>query len=180
MFELPEGYKEIEKIDFKKDKKLSLFINVAALILILILFFAGLIFNRYFYLNYASFFIVIISGILYIIGHELIHGVFIRIYSGKKPKIGFTLMYAYAGSDAYFNKKQYVIIALAPVVFFGIIFLLLNIFLPSEWFWTIYLLQIFNLSGAAGDFYMTNLMTKLPADVLVHDSGTAMNIYYRT
>ena len=89
-------------------------------------------------------------------------------------------MYAYAGSDAYFNKKQYVIIALAPVVFFGVVFLLLNLFLPSEWFWTIYLLQIFNLSGAAGDFYMTNLMTKLPADVLVHDSGTAMNIYYRT
>lgn len=177
MFELPEGYKEIRKVDFQKNKKLILYINIIALVSMLALFLIGLTFNADISLNVGSYLILFLSYLLYIIGHELIHGVFIRIYSGKKPKFGFTGMYAYAGSDAYFNKKQYIIIALAPVVFFGIVFLVLNILLPFKWFWIIYLLQLFNLSGAAGDFYMTFLMPKLPKDVLVYDNGVAMSIF---
>jgi len=61
------------------------------------------------------------------------------------------------------------IIALAPVVFFGIIFLLLNVLLPIEWFWFIYFFQIINLSGAAGDFYVTYLMRKFSDDVLTEE-----------
>ena len=39
------------------------------------------------------------------------------------------------------------------------------------------MLQILNLSGAVGDIYMTLLMTKLPEDVLINDSGIEIDIF---
>ena len=48
--------------------------------------------------------------------HEIIHGGFMKAFSGLKPRYGFTGLYAYAGSDALFNRRQYLIIAFAPVV----------------------------------------------------------------
>jgi fatty acid desaturase len=123
---------------------------------------------------------ILVAMIVYIIVHELIHGIFFKKYSGKKAQYGFTGLYAYAKSEAYFNKRQYLVIGLAPVVLLGLFILLLNIFLPERWFWGIYIMQILNLSGAAGDIYIAWLMSRLPADILVTDEGTAMTIYSRT
>ena len=56
--------------------------------------------------------------------------------------------------------------------------LLLLIFLvPPDWFWVVYLIQAFNVSGAAGDLYATVLFARLPKHILVQDTGTAMTVY---
>lgn len=185
IFELPEGYAEIKRVDLQKDKKLAVLINLAALIIAALLIPIGLAIAP---IHFASimqgtsiplFQLIIVLGgvVVYMVCHELIHGIFIKIFSGKKAKYGFTGLYAYAGSDAYFNKRHYLIIALAPVVLFGLIFLILNITLPLKWFWFIYVLQIINLSGAAGDLYITYLMRKLPDDMLTRDAGVGMIFY---
>jgi len=116
---------------------------------------------------------------VYIFFHEFIHGIFIKKYSGEKAKYGFTGLYAYAGSNAYFCKRQYLIIALAPVVLFGGVFLMLNVFLPPQWFWFVYLLQMINISSAAGDLYVTYITCRVPADVLIRDKGLEMIFYSR-
>lgn len=185
IFELPDGYTEIKRINMQKDKKLAVLINIVALLIMVAAFFAGAVFVPVSFEiggdNFGVFLVnavlVLLAIVLYMFAHELIHGVFIKKYSGKKAKYGFTGMYAYAGSDAFFNKRQYIIIALAPVVLFGLVFLLLNIFLPRELFWGIYIIQMLNLSGAAGDLYITWLMGRLPADVLTNDEGFSMIIY---
>ena len=186
IFELPEGYSEIKRINLQKDKKLAVLVNIGAVIIAIALFFLGLFIVPFeitikgdvagILLSPLPFFL---SIILYLLSHELIHGLFIKKYSGKRARYGFTGLYAYAGSDAFFNKRQYIIIALAPVVLWGAVFLLLNIFLPVEFFWSVYFLQIINLSGAAGDFYITLLVIRLPADILTNDEGVAMVIYSR-
>ena len=48
--------------------------------------------------------------LVYMVLHELVHGVFMKRFSGVKPNYGYTGMYAYAGSNAYFDKKSYIII----------------------------------------------------------------------
>ncbi len=48
---------------------------------------------------------------------------------------------------------------------------------PDEWFWIAYIIQIANISGAAGDLYVTARFTRLPKDILVRDSGVAMEVY---
>ena len=188
IFELPEGYSEIKRVDLQKDIKLAVIINAAAVVIMILLFFIGTFFVPFSFEissdNLVLFLLkmlgTVLSMFLYLVAHELVHGIFIKKYSGKRAKYGFTGLYAYAGSDAYFDKRQYIVIALAPVVVFGIAFLVLNIFLPASWFWYIYLLQMINLSGAAGDIYITFLMSRLPEDVLTTDEGVAMIIYSKT
>ena len=118
-----------------------------------------------------------VGSVAYIVLHELTHAVCMKHYSKEKVRFGFTGMYAFAGSDAYYYKKPYLVIALAPVVVWGIVLLALNLALPIDWFWPVYAIQISNLAGAAGDAYVTWRMWQLPGDVLVRDSGTAMNVY---
>lgn len=122
---------------------------------------------------------VLVGYIVYIILHELVHGIFMKHFSGVKPKYGFTLMYAYAGSSAYFNKKSYIIIALAPVVIWGVVLGVLCAVLPQSWFWVAYFIQMGNIAGAAGDFYVTLKFMKLPKDILVNDTGVAMTVYVK-
>jgi hypothetical protein len=191
MLELPNGYKEYKRINLQKNKKLALFVNTLSIVI------AALLALLAFRLRPVSLSIFDIFGkapktgalllrslallaaiIAYILCHELTHGVFIRIFSGRRAKYGFTGLYAYAGSDAYFGKRQYLVISLSPAVLFGVLLLLLNIFLPRH-FWFVYILQIINLSGAAGDFYVTYLLFRAPADMLSRDEGIEMVFYSR-
>ena len=127
---------------------------------------------------YALRFAVLLVGmVLYIILHELVHGIFMRAISGVGVRYGFTGMYAYAGSDAYFGKAAYLLIALAPVVIWGVVLAVICPFLPAEWFWVVYLIQVVNLSGAGGDIYVTFKFCRLPRDILVRDTGVAMTVF---
>jgi len=194
IFELPEGYREIKRVNLQKNVKLAGLLNVGAVVIMIALFFIAVQFVPFSFsiaaenltsavLNLAKVLQhllgMLLAIFLYIAAHELVHGICIKKYSGKKAKYGFTGMYAYAGSDAYFNKRQYIVIALAPIVLFGLAFFLLTLLLPQEWFWYVYLLQMINLSGAVGDMYITGLMCRLPSDVLITDAGVEMVMYSR-
>lgn len=182
---LPEGYGKILEIDLQKNKKLMLLVNGIALVLMLALVALGAYIvpidtffdNEVWYMPLIKLAVMMGGYVAYIVLHELVHGIFMKHFSGVKPKYGFTLMYAYAGSEAYFNKKSYIIIALAPVVIWGAVLGVLCAVLPQGWFWVVYFIQIGNLSGAAGDFYVTLKFLKLPKDILVNDTGVAMTVY---
>ena len=182
---LPEGYGKILEIDLQKNKKLMLLVNGIALVLMLALAALGAYIvpidtffdNEVWYMPLIKLAVMMGGYVAYIVLHELVHGIFMKHFSGVKPKYGFTLMYAYAGSEAYFNKKSYIIIALAPVVIWGAVLGVLCAVLPQGWFWVVYFIQIGNLSGAAGDFYVTLKFLKLPKDILVNDTGVAMTVY---
>ncbi|MBQ7836063.1 MAG: DUF3267 domain-containing protein [Clostridia bacterium] len=185
---LPEGYEKIFTIDLSNNKKLFLLVNVGAaviaiLMMALVLPFKsiGMLFDMSSGMTmYALRFSVIIAGsVVYIILHELVHGFFFRMYSGEKAFYGFKLSYAYAGSKWFYDKKSYLVIALSPVIIWGLVLSVLCIFVPRDFFWSVYFIQIMNISGAAGDLYVTYKMLRLPQDILVRDSGTSMEIFSR-
>lgn len=179
--DLPEGYKELEHIDLQKDKKLAFLVNGIGVVIMVLAFFIGhaiVPFTEFYKMDGILPMIVMLVGMIaYLFLHELVHGFFMRKYSGEKPFYGFTGMYAYAGSKCYFNKKSYIVIALAPIVVWGIVLLVLNLIFQETWFWVIYFIQICNLSGAAGDLYVSYLFSKLPEDILINDVGVSMTIY---
>jgi hypothetical protein len=185
--ELPEGYQEILHIDLQKDKKLMLIVNVLAAIIgvIMVVPAAGFIplTTLFDYSDVMStlpkVFVMCLGFVVYMVLHELVHGIFMKHYSGAKVKYGFTGVYAFAGSDAYYCRKHYVIIALAPIVVWGIVLLILNFALPISWFYVVYFIQMGNISGAAGDLYVTWRFSKLPEDILVRDTGVAMTVFSR-
>jgi len=184
--ELPVGYEEIYAVDLQKDKKKALLVNliaigIAALMIVPMLFVVPI--SAFFNMDsgigkyFIRLFALVVLLVAYMVLHELVHGAAMRICGTKKIKYGFTGMYAFAGSSDYYGKKAYIFIALAPVVLWGIVLAVINPFVPTEWFWVIYFLQITNLSGAAGDLYVTLRFSRLPKDILVKDYGVGMRVY---
>ena len=183
---LPENYRPVLTVDLQKDRKKMLLVNGIAAVIGLVLAVLGHLYvpigamfsMKDGVLDYFLRFGALFVGILvYMVLHELVHGIFMRRFSGAKVKYGFTGMYAFAGSDAYFSKKHYIIIALAPVVVWGIVLAVICPLVPERWFWVPWFIQVSNISGAAGDFYVTWKFRSLPADILVQDSGVAMTVY---
>ena len=52
-------------------------------------------------------------------------------------------------------------------------------FLQGSWFWIVYLIEVLNLSGSAGDLYVFYWMIRLPNDLLINDDGMSMRFYTR-
>ncbi len=183
---LPEGYRPILSLDLQKNKRQMIIVNIIGAVIAIVMLAVALplvpisaLFDMSSGLGaYAlRFGILLVGMVLYIILHELVHGIFMKALSGVKPRYGFTVIYAYAGSDAYFNKKSYILIALAPVVIWGAVLGVLNALVPTSWFWVVYLIQMVNLSGAGGDIYVTFKFSRLPRDILVRDTGVAMTVF---
>ncbi len=183
---LPENYKQILSIDLQKDKKLAILINVLAVVIAAIMIvpmhFAVPVSTLFDMSNGLSayairFVILLLAIIIYMVLHELVHGITMKMCGTKKVKYGFTGLYAYAGSKDYYDKSSYITIALAPVVVWGFVLAVINVFVPTEWFWVVYFIQICNISGAAGDMYVTIKFSKLPKDILVQDYGVGMTVY---
>ncbi len=184
---LKEGYKEIYSVYLQKNKKLALIINLIAIALGIVM---GVLAHlkvpiytlftfEYGMIAYcARFGTLIVGSIAYIIVHELVHAAVMKIYGAKKVILGFTGMYAFAGSkEDYFDKFSYIQIALAPLVILGLILLIINLLVSTEWFWVVYAIQISNVAGAAGDMFVSCKFATFPKDILVKDTGVSMTVY---
>lgn len=182
---LPEGYGEIYSVDLQKNKRLSLLVNgiAVAIMVIMVVAMRFLVPIRATFSpeNLGAYFgkvaLTFALVILYVVLHEAIHGVAMKICGTKRIKYGFTGVYAFAGSSDYYGKGAYIFIALAPVILWGVVLAVVNAFVSPEWFWVIYFIQINNISGAAGDFFVTAKFSRLPKDILVQDHGVGMKVY---
>lgn len=183
---LPEGYTELYHLDLQRDKKPALLVNGLSLLLALVLLIPALLavpmtvtfdFSQGAGAALLRGGTLLIALFLYVLLHEWVHGICMKHFSGKKAHYGFTGLYAYAGSDAYFTRRSYLIIALAPVALWGAVLLAINCMVDASWFWVVYFLQVMNLSGAAGDLYVTYKFSQMPREILVQDTGVAMTVY---
>ena len=184
---LPEDYRKIYEIDLQKNKKTALLLNilgsVMGILMVLAMHFVipiGTLFSmENGFADYCLRFVVLIVGIIvYIILHEWVHGRVMRFYGARQVKFGFTGLYAFAGSkEDYFAKKAYIVIALAPLVLWGVVLLAVNLLVGEAWFWVVYWIQVMNVTGAVGDLFVTVKFSKMPVDILVNDDGVSMRVY---
>lgn len=177
---LPSGYNEIFSINLQQNKKLALILNFwAGVIAIAMVIPASIFVSNPFNLPTWQWWAIVGCNIIYIVLHELVHGITMKVCGTKKVKYGFTGLYAFAGSDDFYDKSSYITIALAPVVVFGIILAIAQMLLPAEYFWIPWVTQVANISGAVGDAYVTSKFSKMPKDILVSDCGVGMTVYSR-
>ena len=179
----PAGYRQIGAMDFVHNRsqlKTVAFYSLAATVVMAAL---GLILRpfgptwAFMRANGWTWPLLAVMYLGYISLHELTHGVLMHALSGVKPRYGFTLCYAYAGSSAFFDKFSHNLIALAPLALWGVVLAVLERSLPAEWFWLLYFIQISNVSGSAGDVYCVVRLLRMPKDILVQDAGTRMRIF---
>lgn len=184
---LPDGYSEIKHIDLQKDKKLAIKVNVGSVLIYIPLLIIGAIIvpisvsvdNNMNSIGMVLFkmFIMITLLFAYIVLHEAVHGIFMKYYGKVKPKFGLTKLYAYAASDAYFNKKEYTIISFSPIVILGVILFLITILVPKDWFWVFYYIFVSNIACSAGDLYVAHTIRQMPDDSIFLDVGVSMTMY---
>ncbi len=185
---LPAGYRQIDSIDLQKDKKAALTVNALALLIG-----AAMILGANPFVPITSLFtgsdsltvglrflVLGVSIFAYLFLHELVHGIVMKALGTKKVRYGFTGLYAFAGSDDYYDKSGYLTVALAPILTFGVLFAAILPLVPQGWFWVAYLLQVINLSGAAGDLFVTVRFARLPKDIAVRDCGVSMTVYSKS
>ena len=180
---LPKGYRYAGAMDFTRNKKQVMAVLKIAIVLTVIPVIIGIVVSflnpegvMAFVRDWRMWLWMVLMLVAYIPLHELTHGIAMYALSGVRPTYGLKLPYAYAGSTVWFDRKSHVITALAPVVFWGILLQILIFVLPGQWFWPLWLTQVSNLSGSAGDIYCAWVLMRMEGDLLIQDTGVRMRI----
>jgi hypothetical protein len=175
---LPTNYELTNSYDLKQTK-LNLIIQITFIIIagiiVLIAFLSNLEFSSE--NNGTVALITILSVNIYMILHELTHGVSISMLSKTKSRYKFRFPFLTTGTDAYLNKLSFITVCLAPSMLWGLILGILMFFIPQNYLLSLYIVLALNFAGSAGDYLQVVLVLKTPKDSLVKDDGTKTNIY---
>lgn len=177
----------IKSLNLMENQKVILWLNLVSLPLILLFF---LLFRTMTILFpqpetrtiEASIITYIFSigllGLVLIVIHELIHGLFFKIFQPTgKVQFGFKNGMAYATSpNSFFTKGKFAWISLAPFIC-----ITSGLWLAYWYGWINSFSFIFlaSLHGAAcvGDFYWIYLLIQAPKKALVEDTEVGINFY---
>ena len=179
---LPPGCRLVRTLDFSRSRRQMLTIARLGLALLLVPLAAALSLCpprpsvRGFIETWPLWAAMLGMQVLYIPLHELTHGLSMLLLSGMRPSYGIRLPYAWCGSDVWFDRRSHVITALAPLTVWGLVFHFLILRLPGQWFWPVFLVQLSNLSGSAGDIYSAWLLMHMDGELLIQDTGTRMRV----
>ncbi len=185
--ELPEGY-EISKVIDASDKKLGLILNMVAVLVSI-----GLSLLAYYIIkpsdiennfNMYRGFIYIAVLLLYIVLHEVVHGIAYKVLTKEKLTFGMTFSVAFCGVPNIFVYRKTALIALlSPFVLFSVIFGVLILVIPNPWdSFFMSIIFAFHIGGCSGDLYDTYLYLfkfKSP-DTLMQDTGPKQTFYVKT
>ncbi|MGI6170095.1 MAG: DUF3267 domain-containing protein [Christensenellales bacterium] len=153
---LPANYQLHGTMDLKKDKKINIGIQVTFILVVVCMIGLAKWLNFPTESNWGTgirILATVLMGVVYMIVHELTHGVFMKLFSKVKPVYFVRFPFLCTGSAAYFNKKNFIIIALAPVVLWGAFLIAMLTVHPSDFFLSVYIIIGLNFAGAAGDYF---------------------------
>lgn len=191
--ELPGGYEQAFYMN-AKSVKMGIVFNLVALVvliavMVLAIFFWGLYPDRTLMkemdevsnLAISSTFLLVM--ILYMILHELVHGIAYKALTGEKLTFGLSWSCAFCGVPSiYVYRKAAIISAAAPLVVFTVIMLLIMgvLYFTNVLIYFLGALVFgFHLGGCGGDFYLICLLLFKFKDkrTLVRDTGPEQFIY---
>ncbi len=189
--ELPSNYKLVKHVN-AKDTKFGIIMNLIALavfVVVMVLAVAlGLIGNRFSLPLpirewYGLYFIFVILLIVYIVAHELVHGIAYKSLTGEKLSFGISWSCAFCGvPNIYTYRKAAMISVSAPLIVFSVLFTALAAtcyFTSTAYFLMFAAVLGLHLGGCSGDVYVMYLLgVKYKGQkTLMRDTGAEMSIY---
>lgn len=190
---LPENYEKVFEID-AKNKKTAIFFNLISLLItvlvVIIAFLSKNIFDEAEIVTTKDLTVFAIKMLcfavflfVYIIVHELLHGVAYKVLTKAKLKFGISLSCAFCGvPEVFVNRKTALIALAAPLVVLGVI-----LGVATAVFWFVdglsYILSFvllgLHLGGCCGDAYILILLLFKYKDksLLINDNGPKQTIY---
>lgn len=182
-----------ETIDFAKNKKLALTVNLLGILsfplIYVIMFYLLKILtgssadNLLYYwksfsklpLIFSAIFLIILLLLLVI--HEFIHAVFFYLFTGEKPVYGFKGIYGYAGSpNWYLRRSYYLIVSLSPFIIISLSGLTILLLIPAEYSSITVLLLTTHAAGCVGDIWVSIKLIRKPEETYINDSGISLII----
>ena len=177
---LPAGYEAGRTINLTKDKQLNMVIQFS------FLFITGVLIGFALWtgsplstdLNpFLSFLVTILLVLIYMAFHELTHALFIKIFSGSRPSFRIRFPFLSVGGEAIFKRRDFIVIALAPVLLWGSLLLILLFIIPERFFLSIFALVIVNFAGSGGDYVQAYIAFNSPAHTLFQDNGKETTLF---
>ncbi|MBQ3492941.1 MAG: DUF3267 domain-containing protein [Clostridia bacterium] len=185
---LPDGYDSVFHINAKSTKT-GLALNLSALILAFIVMYLltllvdlSVIFTTHPLVLCAVFSGVAFSLLIYMILHELLHGIAYKLTTGRKLTFGISWSCAFCGvPDIYVTRKTALIALLTPFIFFSVLFVVALIFFIHNRliFLAIGFVFAMHVGGCAGDlFVFLLLLIKFRSkNLLMKDTGPEQTFY---
>lgn len=187
--ELPEGYSEALHIN-AKDKKLGLIFNAIALavmVAVLAIAFIPVMIRGNMTVEsdelFAAYIVFIVSMLLYIVLHELVHGIAYKHMTGEKLTFGMSWSCAFCGVENIYVYRRTALIACgAPLVVFSVILIPLTVslyFMNTIFYFISAFILGLHLGGCCGDIYLIGLLLfKFKNEkVLMRDTGPEQFLY---
>ena len=173
---MDKNFKKIGTINYKNGKYANVFMigNFIFFVLIGIVF---IILNNSVENNIIKSQWFLLGCILYIILHEITHLIFMKIFSKEKINISIKFPTISVGSNAKYSKKQFSIIALAPVIILGIILILLILFSSKDYTFLWSILLTLNFAGSGGDFLQFLKISKYPTNTYFQDTSNETIVF---
>ena len=188
----PVGYELVKVIDTVHNKKESFIVNsLSASVIVLMILLGAVLFGferleamltsnepgvlRWFVFRTA---VILLMAAVYILLHEGIHVAFIKLLRRDcAVNFSYKIVYASVGCDTCFSKVEYLVICIAPVLLLGLLLTVLCVAVPAHWQWPAFIIQVLNLSSAAGDIYIFAILSRMPKNLLVRDDGVTINVF---
>lgn len=190
---LPENYRLVKTVDATKAPFAVVF-NLLSLVMMVgafaVLYFAfgtdvSLIKEQFLTLpdftKILALLLLVVGFIVYIVLHELVHGVVYKAFTKRKLTFGVTMTCAYCGvPDVFVYRTASLCALLAPFVVFSIAFIVPMFFLQNTvWFLLLAALFAMHFGGCVGDLYITVLYVFKFRDgkTLMRDTGPVQTFY---
>ena len=188
---LPGGYKLVKHINAKDIKFGIIFNLVGTLIAFAVIALGGIlvILNEnhgalaFWLLLAPAVFLSLIPALIYMVLHELVHGIAYKRLTGEKLTFGLSWSCAFCGVPKIYTYRRTALIAvLAPFVVFSLLFGILAAvlyFVSLPLYLILVILFGFHVGGCAGDLYVTALLLfkyKHPR-TLMRDTGPEQFFY---
>ncbi|WP_298826937.1 DUF3267 domain-containing protein [uncultured Planococcus sp.] len=177
---LPAGYEAKRTFNLAKDKHLNGMIQFSFLfitgVLISLALWTGLPLSTD--LNpFLSFLVTVLLVLIYMAFHELTHALFIKFFSGSRPSFRIRFPFLSVGSEAVFKRGNFIVIALAPVLLWGTLLIILLLVIPERFFLSIFIVVIVNFAGSGGDYVQASIAFNSPAHTLFQDNGKETTLF---
>lgn len=188
--ELPENYELMYHID-AKNKKVGVVMNLVALAIMLAVTVAAgvslvirdLASDTFLSVSPQMWLIWLAAMALYIVLHELLHGIAYKLLTKEKLTFGLSWSCAFCGVPHIYVSRRVALIALAtPFAVFSVVFSVLTAWLyfvhPTYYFMSALLLG-YHLGGCCGDLYLMILFLFKWKDgrILMRDLGPEQFFY---
>jgi hypothetical protein len=189
---LPENFHHLKTLDLSNSRSI-LWMNLAAIPL---LFLFGWLFSRLiiffrpintfqngvrgFFIEFSvwELLVFLLSIILMLILHELIHGILFWMFTHERPKFALKSGYAFAAApNWYLPSRKYILVGLSPVVVISVASILLAWFIAFPYIPYLLVIATFNAAGSLGDLIVVGWVLNQPKSILVKDEGDKFSSY---